>query len=294
MRSPTATAPGSRSSSSGPSARAPRTSSACPRRRATLPRPLGDQAVDAGQQRSTSATISSSPSPAALAELVLIAGQRRADRLRLLQPGRRLLGRVANSGRVDLEVGSAPSRPGRARAVGEAQGERVGLLAVDRDDQLVALVLRQLLAAGRHLVLAGDDQDREDARRAPPSPALSSVQASFLESRLSLASKTIVASGDPARRRSRPACRPSCPRLGPTSPVWWRRRRGRRRSARSSSWTSSSKLRPLRVPAARPRRPLVLRLASAASSLSSAPRAAAPAIRCGSRLDLVCGGAPRP
>ena len=179
------------------------------RRRALPPRPATRSAA---RQRSTSATIASSSSRARLGA-VGDAGQRLADPVGALEPRRRLLGGVADAGGVDLEASRrGPRGPARRRSGRRAERQRVGLLAVDDDDHLVALVLGQLLAPGRDLLLAGDHQHARRRRRARAIAALSSAQASFLESCLSLASKTTVAAAGRRSRRSRPRCRPSCRR----------------------------------------------------------------------------------
>ena len=54
--------------------------------------------------------------------------------------------------------------PRRGEPVGDREPEPLGLVAIDRDDQLVALVLGQLLAPGREVLLAGDDEHRERRR----------------------------------------------------------------------------------------------------------------------------------
>ena len=100
----------------------------------------------------------------------------------------------------------------RRRAVERPEGD-VRLLAIDRDDQLVALVLGERLPARRDLVLTGDHEDRKASGARSAIASFSSGQASFLESFLSFASKTIRrlrrARGQRRPRSRRP---PSSPR----------------------------------------------------------------------------------
>ena len=144
---------------------------------------------------------------------------------------------------IDDPCGSEPVGDARARAT-------VGLVAIDRDDQLVALVLVQLLAPGRHPVLAGDDEDAERSRtrrhrlvELRPGGVLGELPVLDLED-------------DPAarrarrRRRARRARRPSCRRpRRPRRRCGWRSRRAVAAIRSIASWTRSSKLKPLRVPA---------------------------------------------
>ena len=83
-------------------------------------------------------------------------------RLARLSARRGLLGGVADAGGVHLELRGAGDEHARAHvAVDEPERQRIGVLAVEDRDDLVALVLGQLLEPGRDLVLAGDHEDGE-------------------------------------------------------------------------------------------------------------------------------------
>ncbi len=145
-----------------------------------------------------------------------------------------------------VEIAAARHRdPGGCEPVGELERERVGILAIDGDDELVALVLVKLLAPRGNLVVASYDQDAE-RRRACGHRGVELVPGVALRELLVLALEDDPARGGAiGRAESRPGRRPSCRRP--------RRLRSRCGSRNRCGPTRSA--RPRRRPAPRRRSP---------------------------------------
>ena len=90
-------------------------------------------------------------------------GEGAPDLLRLFERGQRLLGSVAHAGGVEREVAFRRNQAATARvAVGQLEGAPASSVSLSSvHDHLVALVLVQLLPAGGHLLVGGDEQDRK-------------------------------------------------------------------------------------------------------------------------------------
>ena len=116
--------------------------------------------------------------------------------------------------------------------VGDLEREGVGLVAVDGDDQLVALVLVQRLAPGRDPSSPATTSTAK--RRRAGRHRLVQLGPGRRSSRASCPWTRRRSARGPARRprRARPGCRPSCRRpRRPRRRCGWRSRRARRRSA---------------------------------------------------------------
>ena len=209
----------------------------------------------------TRPTIASSASRAAV-DALGGARQRAADLLRVLQRRERLLGGVPHAGGVELR---GPARPPSGSGSGRS-GRRArarGASSVSLSSVTIILLPSYSCSGSRpdgHLLVGGDDQDREAGvalgeRRVErlPGPVLRELLVLRVDrdARLRRARR---------RRRPRSRCRPSCRRSrSARRRRGGRRRRARRPSASTSSNACCSNARPLPVPRSR----------SAASSASA-------------------------
>ena len=170
------------------------------------------------------------------------------------------LRRCASSAAASRDAGRVHRRFASARRISDLARRRVaGRRSLERDpirappdrprrSSCCPRTRRASLRPDGNVVLAGNHQHREGASRSAIA-SLSSCQASFLESCLSFASKTIVASGARGSAELDHGVALLAPRPRALSPTCGRRPRAPRRSARARRGRAPRSSRPLRVPA---------------------------------------------